>query len=53
MQLRWKNNTNKAIGVAFATNDDAKVLVAVGYCRCEEEDCIDDDGVYVKIWRQT
>ena len=53
MELRWKNNETKAIGVAFVTDNDAEVLEAMGYYHCEEEDLTDDelDGAYVEIWK--
>lgn len=53
MELRWRNNATKEIGVAFVTDDDAKVLETVGYYHCHEEDFTDDekDGEYVEVWK--
>ena len=51
MELRWKNKVTKDIGVALVTDDDVKVLEAVGYYHCDEEDFTDDelDGEYVEV----
>lgn len=53
MQLRWKNKLTKEIGVAFVTDSDAEVLVAIGYHHVWEEDVNDDelDGELVEIWK--
>lgn len=52
MELRWRNTATKDIGVAFVTDEDARILSAVGYYHCNEEDCNDDyDGAYVEIWK--
>ena len=51
MLLRWKNNANKAIGVALVTDDDAKILEYLGYYYCKEEDFNDEDGEYVEVWK--
>ena len=52
MQLRWKDNDTKAVGVAYVTDDDAKVLEAVGYYHCDEEDFDDElDGEYIEVWK--
>lgn len=53
MELRWRNKATKEIGVAYVTDDDAKVLETVGYYHCHEEDFTDDekDGEYVEIWK--
>lgn len=55
MELRWKNTKTKEVGIVFVTDDDAKVLEAVGYYHCEEEDFTDDelDGAYVEVWKPT
>ena len=51
MEIRWKNNATKAIGVAKLTDDDEDVLEFVGYKYCPEEDYFDDDydGELVEI----
>ena len=43
----------RSIGVAFVNDDDAKVLNAVGYYHCMEEDVNDDekDGELVEVWK--
>lgn len=53
MELRWRNKRTKEIGVAFVTDDDARVLEAVGYYHCNEEDFTDDelDEAYVEVWK--
>ena len=53
MQLRWINHSTQSIGVAFVTDDDAKVLQAVGYYHCCEEDFTDDelDEEYIEVWK--
>lgn len=53
MELRWRNTTTKEIGIAFVTDDNAKVLEAMGYYHCDEEDFTDDelDGTYVEVWK--
>lgn len=53
MEIRWKNNATKAIGVAKLTDDDEDVLEFVGYKYCPEEDYFDDDydGELVEIWK--
>lgn len=53
MELRWRNKATKEIGVAFVTDDDAKILETVGYYHCNEEDFTDDelDEAYVEIWK--
>lgn len=53
MEIRWKNNTTKAIGVAKLTDDDEDVLEFVGYKYCPDEDCFDDDydGELVETWK--
>lgn len=53
MELRWKNNITKAVGIAFVTDSDAKVLVAMGYYHAWKEDVQDDelDGAWVEIWK--
>ena len=53
MEIRWKNNVTKAIGVAKITDDDEHVLKFVGYEPCEEENFTDDeyDGESVEVWK--
>ena len=53
MELRWKDNKTKAIGVAYVSDQDADVLVAVGYYHDWKEDVNDDDfdGDMVEIWK--
>ena len=53
MEIRWKNNLTKAIGVSKITDDDEHVLKFVGYEPCEEENFIDDeyDGELVEVWK--
>ena len=53
MQLRWTKRTTKEIGVAYVTEEDVRVLKAVGYYYCEEEDFTDDefDGEIVEVWK--
>ena len=53
MELRWKNNATKAVGIAFVTDSDAAVLRGMGYEHCDEEDVTDDelDGELVEIWK--
>lgn len=53
MELRWKNNATREIGVAFVTDDDALVLRTVGYEYCNDEDFTDDekDGELVEVWK--
>ena len=53
MELRWTNKATREIGVAFVTDDDARVLDAVGYYHCDEEDFTDDelDTEYVEVWK--
>lgn len=53
MELRWKNNTTKEVGIAFVMDSDAVVLRAMGYEHCDEEDVTDDelDGELVEIWK--
>ena len=53
MELRWKNNATKDIGVAFVTDYDATVLEFIGYYHCDEEDFTDDelDGEHVEVWK--
>lgn len=53
MEIRWKNNLTKAIGVAKITDDDEHVLKFVGYEPCEEENFTDDeyDGELVEVWK--
>lgn len=55
MELRWRNKADGEIGVAFVTDDDAKVLEAVGYYHYDEEDFTDDelDKEYVEVWKPT
>ncbi len=52
MELRWKNNATKAVGLAFVTDSDTEVLVAMGYHHNWQEDVQDDelDGAWVEIW---
>lgn len=53
MELRWKDTKTKAVGIAFVTDNDAKVLEAMGYYHCDEEDFTDDelDKAYVEVWK--
>ena len=51
MELRWKNNKTKAVGIAFVTDNEAEVLEAMGYFHDETEDITDKDEVYVEIWK--
>jgi hypothetical protein len=53
MELRWKNNVTKEIGVAFVTDSDAEVLRAVGYEHFVDGAYTDDDddGEWVEVWR--
>lgn len=53
MELRWKDNATKAVGIAFVTDADADVLVAMGYYHDWDEDVQDDelDGAWVEIWK--
>lgn len=50
MELRWKDDNIKSIGVAFVSDEDAKILHAVGYFNCADEDVIDEDGELIEIW---
>ena len=52
MELRWRNYDTKEIGVAFVTDEDAKVLSAMYYVHDEELDFTDDDkdGEWVEVW---
>lgn len=54
MELRWRNKANGDIGVAYVTDEDDKVLQAVGYYHCNEEDFTDDekDGEYIEVWKK-
>ena len=56
MELRWikhREETTSEIGVAFVTANDEKLLGAVGYYHCNDEDVTDDDldGALVEIWK--
>lgn len=53
MELRWRNKATKEVGIAFVTDEDAKVLEAMNYYHCSEEDFTDDelDEAYVEIWK--
>lgn len=53
MEIRWKNNLTKAIGVSKITDDDEHVLKFVGYEPCEEENFTDNeyDGELVEVWK--
>lgn len=53
MELRWRNKATKEVGIAFVTDDDARVLEAMNYYHCEEEDFTDDelDEAYVEVWK--
>lgn len=51
MKLRWKDNNTKSIGVAFVSDEDAKILNAVGYFYCEDEDVSDEDMELVEVWK--
>ena len=53
MELRWKNNVTKEVGIAFMMDSDAEVLRAMGYDHFDEEDFTDDekDGEWVEIWK--
>lgn len=55
MEIRWKNNATKAIGVARLTDDDEQVLEWAGYEYCPGEDFFDDeyDGEFVEVWKPT
>lgn len=52
MELRWKNEETKAIALAYVNDEDAKILEAVGYYHCNEEDCRDEYlGTYLEVWK--
>lgn len=53
MEIRWKNNATKAIGVARLTDDDEQVLEWAEYKYCPGEDFFDDeyDGEFVEVWK--
>ena len=53
MELRWRNNATGDVGIAFVTDSDAEVLVAMGYYHDWKEDVQDDelDGEWVEIWK--
>lgn len=52
MELRWKNEETKAIALAFVNDEDARVLEAVGYYHCNEEDCNDEYlGTPLEVWK--
>lgn len=53
MQLRWTKRTTKEIGVAYVTEEDVRVLQAIGYYHCEDEDFTDDefDSEIVEVWK--
>ena len=52
MELRWKNEETKAIALAYVSDEDAKILEAVGYYHCDEEDCRDKHyGTYLEVWK--
>lgn len=54
MELRWKNEETKAIALAYVSDEDAKILEAVGYYHCDEEDCRDEYlGTYLEVWKPT
>lgn len=51
MELRWRNRVTREVGIAFMTDNDAKVLEAMGYEHCDEEDFTDSelDGEWVEV----
>lgn len=53
MLLIYKSIETKEIGVAFVSDNDAKVLEATGYYHCNKEDYMDEksNGVYVEVWK--
>ena len=50
MELRMVGNETKIITLAYVTDEDAKVLEAVGYEHCEQEDFIADNE-YLEVWK--
>lgn len=52
MELRWRNKADGEIGVAYVTDNDAKILQCVGYYHCIEEDFNDaKDEAYIEVWK--
>lgn len=52
MKLKWKDEGNtQSIAVAFISDEDTKILNAVGYFHCEEEDYEDDVDGLVEVWK--
>lgn len=53
MEIIWKNNETKAIGVSKLFDDDERVLEFVGYEFCYIEGFGDDeyDGELVDVWK--
>lgn len=52
MELRYKDDVTKVVGVAFVTDNEAEVLEAMGYEHYAEEDFADEfDGVCVEVWK--
>ena len=53
MELRWRNEVTKEVGIAFVMDSDAIVLRAIGYEHYDEDDFTDDelDGENVEVWK--
>lgn len=51
MELRMVQEQTKTITLAYVTDEDAKVLEAVGYYHCSEEDFIADNE-YLEVWKK-
>lgn len=49
MELKWQDEKTGAIGIAYMTDECAKILEAVGYYHCNEEDKW--DGVHIEVWK--
>lgn len=50
MELRMFGNKTKIITLAYVTDEDAKVLEAVGYEHWAEEDFMADNE-YLEVWK--
>lgn len=50
MELRMKGKETKIVVLAHVTDEDAKVLEAVGYYHCDEEDFIANNE-YLEVWK--
>ena len=50
MELRMISNETRIITLAYVTDEDAKVLEAVGYYHCNAEDFVADNE-YLEVWK--